>query len=142
MSDQGADHGAGSAVRERSREAVTALLTFAILVFYSVTIGWRGVLLIADGRLVPVLLGIGVILIPLVACIAIWRLIVFVHHGQAMMRHLRSGAEPEARDVEWRGHLAVAEEHRQRRDRAAEQAAYRQAVRAWRASRTAEPPRG
>ena len=48
-------------------------MLFVVLAFYSLTIGWRRVLLAADGRLVPVLLGIAVIVLPLVAVLAIWR---------------------------------------------------------------------
>ncbi|HET7303636.1 MAG TPA: hypothetical protein VFJ12_03670 [Segeticoccus sp.] len=122
-------------MRQASREAVTAVITLAILVFYSATIGWRGVLLIADGRWQAVLLGVGVLLLPIVVCAAVWRLVVFARDGERMMRHLRSGAEPEPRDREWRGHLVDAERHRLARERSGEQAAYRQAVRAWRRSR-------
>jgi len=119
-------------MREQARERTTALVLFVVLAFYSLTIGWRGVLLVMDGRPAAVLLGIGVVLLPLVGVAAIWRLVVFARDGSAMMTHLRSGAEPEARDASWREHLAVAEENRVRRDRAGEQAAYREAVRAWR----------
>ncbi|HET8601373.1 MAG TPA: hypothetical protein VFL99_13680 [Segeticoccus sp.] len=124
-------------MKHASREAVTAVVTLVILVFYSATIGWRGVLLIADGRWQAVLLGIGVVLIPIVVCLAVWRLIVFARDGERMMQRMRSGAEPEARDEEWRQYLVEAEWHRLQRDRSGEQAAYRQAVRAWRRSRHA-----
>lgn len=127
--------GVGSTVKQASREVVTAVLTLVILLFYCATIGWRGVLLIADGRWQAVLLGIGVVLLPVVVCAAVWRLIVFARDGERMMRQLRSGAAPEPRDEEWRGHLVEAEAHRLARQRGAEQAAYRQAVRAWRRSR-------
>jgi hypothetical protein len=119
-----------------TRERVTALITFAVLVFYAGTIGWRGVLLVLDGRWQSVLLGLGVIIIPLVALYAIWRLVVFARDGERMMQHLRSGAEPEPRDEPWRAHLVEAEECRVARDRQGEQAAYRRAVRAWRVSRS------
>lgn len=119
-----------------ARERITALVTFAILVFYAGTIGWRGVLLVLDGRWQSVLLGLGVIIIPLVALYAIWRLVLFARDGERMMQHLRSGAEPHARDEQWRAHLARAEECRVARDRQGEQSAYRQAVRAWRLSRS------
>ena len=123
------------AVRDKAREQVTALVLFVVLVFYSVTIGWRGVLLVRDGRLAPVLLGIAVILLPLVTLAAIWRLVAFARDGSAMMKELHSGAEPRPADEVWRGHLERAEEHRQRKDRQAEQGEYRAAVRAWRAAR-------
>nr|WP_284287516.1 hypothetical protein [Angustibacter aerolatus] len=48
----------------RTKVVVGVLLV--ALAFYAVTIGWRGVLLLDDGRPVPVLLGVGVLLlIPL-----------------------------------------------------------------------------
>ena len=119
-------------MRDQVRERTTALVLFVVLAFYSLTIGWRGVLLVMDGRPAAVLLGLGVVLLPLVGLAAIWRLVVFARDGSAMMAHQRSGAEPEPRDADWRDHLELAEEHRVRRDRAGEQAAYREAVRAWR----------
>lgn len=128
-------------MRETARERTTALLLFVILAFYSGTIGWRGALLVADGRLVPVLLGVAVIVLPLVTLVAIWRLVVFARDGSAMMRHLGSGATVEDRDETWRAHLVQAEEHRMHRERSAEQAAYRQAVRAWRVTRPSRPSR-
>lgn len=55
----------------RTKLVVAALLmAFA---FYAVTIGWRGVLLVRDGRAAAVALGIGVLLLPLVAGWAVWR---------------------------------------------------------------------
>jgi cytochrome c-type biogenesis protein CcmH/NrfG len=53
-------------------KVVVAVLVLAFA-FYAVTIGWRGVLLIGDGRLVPVLLGLAVLALPLVAGWAVWR---------------------------------------------------------------------
>ena len=43
---------------------------------------------------------------------------------------------PRPADEVWRGHLELAEQHRQRKDRPAEQREYRAAVRAWRAARS------
>jgi hypothetical protein len=121
-------------LREKARERVTALVLLVILGFYSLTIGWRGVLLVTDSgaRPVPVLLGIGVVLVPLVAVAAIWRLVVFARDGSAMMRQQSSGAEAGPEDEAWRAHLVEAETHRLAGERAAEQRAYRAAVRAWR----------
>jgi O-antigen ligase len=124
------------AARDNAREQVTALVLFVVLAFYCATIGWRGVLLVLDGRLVPVLLGIAVILLPLVTLAAVWRLVVFARDGSAMMKELHSGTAPRSADEMWRGHLELAEQHRQRKDRPAEQREYRAAVRAWRAARS------
>ncbi len=51
---------------------MVAVLVAAFL-FYAVTIGWRGALLVMDGRPAAVLLGVGVLLLPLVAGWAVWR---------------------------------------------------------------------
>jgi hypothetical protein len=126
-------------LREKARERVTALVLFVVLAFYSVTIGWRGVLLVTDsgGRVVPILLGVAVVLMPLVALYAIWRLVLFARDGSAMMQHQGSGAQVRPEDQAWRAHLVEAETHRQAGERPAEQRAYRAAVRAWRESRDA-----
>ena len=50
--------------------------------------------------------------------------------GAAALGRRRRGP----RDGVWRGHLELAEQHRQRKDRQGEQREYRAAVRAWRAS--------
>jgi cytochrome c-type biogenesis protein CcmH/NrfG len=51
--------------------AVVAVLVVAF-VFYAVTIGWRGVLLVGDGRPAAVALGVGVLLLPVVGAWAVW----------------------------------------------------------------------
>lgn len=53
-------------------KAVVAVLV-VVFGFYAVTIGWRGALLVADGRPVAVALGVGVLVLPLVASWAVWR---------------------------------------------------------------------
>lgn len=55
------------------RARLTAAVLIAVLAFYLVTIGWRGVLLVADGHPVSVLLGLAVVALPLVGAWAIWR---------------------------------------------------------------------
>ena len=113
------------------REKVTALVLLVVLGFYSATIGWRGVELVRDGRLVPVLLGIAVILIPVVALLAMVPLVRLARDGSAMMAQARAhGAEGA-----WAVELEQAEASRVAGDRAAEQRHYRAAVREWRASR-------
>lgn len=52
-------------------KVVVGVLVLAFA-FYAVTIGWRGVLLIADGRPAAVALGVGVVLLPLLAGYAVW----------------------------------------------------------------------
>ena len=112
------------------REKVTALIAILVLVFYSATIGWRGVALIADGRPASVLLGLGVILIPVVALLAILPLVLLARDGSRMMAQANaSGAHGT-----WASELEQAEECRVAKDRKGEQAHYRAAVRAWRAA--------
>lgn len=55
----------------KSRLVVAVLV--AAFVFYAVVIGWRGVLLVRDGRAVPVALGLAVLVLPLVTGWAVWR---------------------------------------------------------------------
>ena len=113
------------------REKVTALITILVLVFYSATIGWRGVALIADGRPASILLGLGVVLIPVVALVAIAPLVLLARDGLRMMAQANeSGAQGT-----WATELEQAEACRVARDRKGEQAHYRAAVRAWRAAR-------
>src|SRR4029079_1427621 len=90
--------------------------------------GWRGILRIADGRPAAVALGVGVVLIPVVAVLAMVPLLRLARDGQRMMDQARAtGAEGR-----WADELDLAERSRQAGNRAAEQRHYRAAVRAWR----------
>jgi hypothetical protein len=113
------------------RERVTALVLLVVLVFYSTTIGWRGVELVRDGRPVPVLLGLAVILIPLVALLAMVPLVRMARDGSRMMAQAREGGA----EGEWARELQQAEVCRVAKDRPGEQRHYRAAVRAWRSER-------
>lgn len=113
------------------REKTTAVVLLVVLAFYSATIGWRGVELVRDGRLVPVLFGIAVIIIPLVAVLAMVPLFRMARDGSRMMVEANAG-EPQGK---WREELELAEACRVSGDRAGEQRHYRAAVRAWRATR-------
>jgi cytochrome c-type biogenesis protein CcmH/NrfG len=66
----------------------------AVLLFYLVTLGWRAVALIRQGGLLEVLLGLGILALPLLGGWALWRELRF---GRAT-EHL-------ARDLEARGLL-------------------------------------
>lgn len=55
----------------RAKVVVGVLLV--VFAFYAVTIGWRGVLLLRDGGAVAAGLGVGVLLLPVVAGWAVWR---------------------------------------------------------------------
>jgi hypothetical protein len=116
------------------RERVTAVILFVVLGFYAGTIGWRGVELVRDGRPAAVLLGIGVILLPVVLVTALVPLLLLARDGSRMMADLSSGREPGPRDEAWRAELERAEACRVEGDRKGEQRHYRTAVRAWRAA--------
>jgi cytochrome c-type biogenesis protein CcmH/NrfG len=80
---------------------VKAKLVVGVLVvafaFYAVTIGWRGVLLVADGRPAAVGLGLAVVVLPVVAGYALWRELSF---GLATERLARELAERGALPVD------------------------------------------
>ena len=57
-------------------KTVVAVLA-AILVFYAVLIGAKGVAFVASGEPVAVLLGVGVLVIPLIGLGLVWREIIF-----------------------------------------------------------------
>ena len=69
--------------------AVVALLVVAFG-FYAVTIGWRGALLVADGRPAAVALGVGVLLLPLLGIWAVWRELQFGRATQRLGQELAS----------------------------------------------------
>jgi hypothetical protein len=110
------------------REKVTAVVLLVVLGFYAATIGWRGVELVRDGRPAAVALGLGVILVPIVAIAAMVPLVRFARDGARMMARAREHGAQDA----WGEELASAEECRLARDRRGEQRHYRAAVRAWR----------
>jgi cytochrome c-type biogenesis protein CcmH/NrfG len=70
----------------RTKLVVAALVT--MFAFYAVTIGWRGVLLVRDGRAVTVVLGLGVLLLPFVAAWAVWREVSFGLATERLARRL------------------------------------------------------
>jgi hypothetical protein len=67
---------------------VLVAVLVAMFAFYAVTIGWRGVLLVRDGRPVTVALGIGVLLLPLVTAWAVWREVQFGLATERLARRL------------------------------------------------------
>jgi cytochrome c-type biogenesis protein CcmH/NrfG len=75
-------------------KVVVGVLVLAFA-FYAVTIGWRGVLLMADGRPAAVALGLGVVLLPALAAYAVWREIGFGLGAQRLADELAArGALP------------------------------------------------
>jgi cytochrome c-type biogenesis protein CcmH/NrfG len=67
--------------------AVVAVLVVAFA-FYAVTIGWRGALLMRDGRPAAVALGVGVLLLPLLGAWAVWREVRFGAATERLGREL------------------------------------------------------
>jgi len=117
------------------RERATAVVLLVVLGFYSATIGWRGVALVADGRPAAVLLGLGVVLVPVVALVAMVPLVRMARDGSRMMAAAETGEVPAEVAAEVAAELEQAEECRAARDRPGEQRHYRAAVRAWRSAR-------
>jgi hypothetical protein len=110
------------------REKATAVVLLVVLAFYCATIGWRGFALIGDGRPVPVLLGLAVVVVPVVALLAMVPLVRLARDGSRMLAEAHAGrAAPQVV-----AELEQAEQCRVSRDRAGEQRHYRAAVRAWR----------
>ncbi len=136
---------------------VVAVLLVAFA-FYAVTIGWRGVLLVADGRAVPVLLGVAVLLLPLLTGWAVWREVRFGLATERLARLLSDeGSLPvddlprrpsgrihrpaadaafgpyrdavEARPDDWRGWYRLATAYDAAGDRRRARSAARQAIR-------------
>ncbi|MGN6302650.1 MAG: hypothetical protein ACTHN8_16330 [Angustibacter sp.] len=70
----------------RTKLVIAAML--AMFAFYAVTIGWRGVLLVRDGRPAAVALGLGVLVLPLVAGWAVWKEVRFGLATQRLARIL------------------------------------------------------
>lgn len=55
------------------RTKLTVALLVVVLAFYAVLIGAKGVALMVEGGVVPVLLGLGILLIPLIGGWLVWR---------------------------------------------------------------------
>ena len=86
------------AERGSARPKVVALLLVAVLVFYFLVIGARGVSLLGDGRWVVKLLGLGVLLLPVVGIAIVAAELRF---GRATERQAAQlGPDPGAPDAE------------------------------------------
>jgi uncharacterized membrane protein YccC len=68
----------------------TALLLSAVLVFYLVTLGWRGVALIAQGGLLDVVFGLGILALPLLGAWTLWRELRFGRDTETLARDLEA----------------------------------------------------
>ncbi len=78
------------------RARTTALLLTGVLAFYLVTLGWRGLLLVAEGGALRVTLGLALLVLPAVAAWAVWRELRFGRATQALAAELEAaGRLPE-----------------------------------------------
>lgn len=70
------------------RPRLVAALLLAVLVFYMLLVGYRGVLLLWSGEPLPVVLGVGVLLLPVVGAYVVWREVQFGFATQRLAREL------------------------------------------------------
>jgi len=70
-----------------------AVALSAVFVVYAALVGWRGVLLIAHGGVVPVLLGLAVVVLPLLGLYVVWRELRFGLATQTLARELEAAGE-------------------------------------------------
>lgn len=104
----------------RTRLVATALA--AVLMVYLLLVGWRGVLLVRDGGVVAVVLGIGVLLLPVVGAYVLWRELRFGLATQRLARDLHAAGRwpteelPLAPSGRPRREAADAQFERRRRD--------------------------
>lgn len=74
------------------RARTVAFILVAVLAVYLVLVGWRGVVLVADGvtrpDLINVLLGLAVLVFPVVGAVLVWRELAFGRDTQALAEHL------------------------------------------------------
>ncbi|MFF5474386.1 hypothetical protein [Streptomyces achromogenes] len=77
------------------RAKITYLVTAAVLVFYFVLVGSRGVLLIQDGRLLTVTFGVAVLILPVIGLWFLWKNTEFVRRANQLAAELEAeGALP------------------------------------------------
>ncbi|MFF7243968.1 hypothetical protein ACFZBU_08720 [Embleya sp. NPDC008237] len=72
------------------RQRVTALVLIAVLVFYVFLVGSRGLIAIRDGEPVTIVLGVGILLVPVVGAWYIWREVRFGFAMQRLARELEA----------------------------------------------------
>ena len=73
----------------------TAIVLAVVFVAYAVLLGWRGVLLIATGDPVAIVLGIAVLVIPVLGAYLVWRELQFGRQTEVLARELEaSGGLP------------------------------------------------
>ncbi|MFI1105970.1 hypothetical protein [Streptomyces sp. TLI_146] len=72
------------------RAKITYFVTAAVLVFYFVLVGSRGVMLIQDGKLITVTMGIAVLVLPLIGLWFLWANTRFVTRANALAAELEA----------------------------------------------------
>ncbi|CAL9591179.1 hypothetical protein [Streptomyces sp. enrichment culture] len=70
------------------RAKITYLVTAAVLVFYFVLVGSRGVLLIKTGTLLTVTFGVAVLILPVIGLWFLWKNTQFVRRANALAAEL------------------------------------------------------
>lgn len=72
------------------RAKITYFVTAAVLVFYFVLVGSRGVMLLQDGKLITVTMGIAVLVLPLIGIWFLWANTRFVTRANALAAELEA----------------------------------------------------
>ncbi|WP_329402022.1 hypothetical protein [Streptomyces melanogenes] len=72
------------------RAKITYFVTAAVLVFYFVLVGSRGVMLIQDGKLITVTMGLAVLVLPLIGIWFLWANTRFVTRANALAAELEA----------------------------------------------------
>ncbi|MCZ0207535.1 hypothetical protein ACIG54_31975 [Streptomyces achromogenes] len=72
------------------RAKITYLVTAAVLVFYFLLVGSRGVMLIQDGRLLTVTFGVAVLILPVIGLWFLWKNTAFVRRANQLAAELEA----------------------------------------------------
>ncbi|MGC4994882.1 hypothetical protein [Streptomyces sp. DT195] len=72
------------------RAKITYLVTAAVLVFYFVLVGSRGVMLIQSGTLLTVTFGVGVLILPVIGIWFLWKNTQFVRRANQLAAELEA----------------------------------------------------
>ncbi|MFF9525876.1 hypothetical protein ACF1DV_28410 [Streptomyces achromogenes] len=72
------------------RAKITYLVTAAVLVFYFLLVGSRGVMLIQDGRLLTVTFGVAVLILPVIGLWFLWKNTSFVRRANQLAAELEA----------------------------------------------------
>ncbi|MGV9342736.1 hypothetical protein [Streptomyces sp. NPDC003688] len=72
------------------RAKITYLVTAAVLVFYFILVGSRGVMLIESGTLLTVTFGVAVLILPVIGVWFLWKNTQFVRRANALAAELEA----------------------------------------------------